>query len=123
MVTGNSYTFENLEIGSSYTVGVRSVCNDGVRSAWATRSVMVVGIDGAEAILLGLYPNPATVSVTLELGETSNVTIVDAAGRKVASQTMNEGKNVVDLDGYASGAYYVRVTGATGTVVRKLVIK
>ena len=39
LVIGNTYTFANLTPATTYTVGVRQVCGEGVTSAWTTRTV------------------------------------------------------------------------------------
>jgi len=41
-VTGNEYTFNELESGVFYTVGIRSRCPDGHLSDWTTRSVATI---------------------------------------------------------------------------------
>ena len=125
VVNATTYTFENLSAGS-YTVGVRAVCEDGGFSAWATRSVTVSGgegIDDVDGLVLALFPNPAAEQVTLQLGEASEVSLVDQSGRTAGRYSLDAGTSVLDLSQYASGVYYVRVVSTSGTSVRKLVVK
>jgi len=125
VVNATTYTFENLSAGS-YTVGVRAVCEEGGFSAWATRSVTVgggEGIDDVDGLVIALFPNPAAEQVTLQLGEASEVCLVDQSGRTAGRYSLDAGTSVLDLSQYASGVYYVRVVSTSGTSVRKLVVK
>ncbi|MBR1834039.1 MAG: choice-of-anchor J domain-containing protein [Bacteroidales bacterium] len=84
----------------------------------------VVGIAEAEQNPVTLFPNPATTSVTLSgLDEGCTVSILDLNGRSVFRTTAADSTLNVDLKGFAQGAYFVRLTGAKGTTVRKLVVK
>ncbi len=41
-VGGNSFTFNGLQPGHNYTIGVRSICPDGHLSDWTTRNVVTI---------------------------------------------------------------------------------
>ena len=81
------------------------------------------GIDNVYDAAFGLFPNPASTSVSIVLDEAATVAIVDQSGRTAASYTLEAGTTVLDLSQYASGVYYVRVVSTSGTSVRKLVVK
>ena len=128
---GPSYTFTGLNASTQYTVGVRSVCDDTV-SAWATRAVTTAsndttteGIDGVMAASFGLYPNPASSTVTVDLGgeSTALVAVIDQSGRKSGEWRVESGKLEINVSDMAKGAYFVRVTTNSGTSVRKLIVK
>lgn len=123
--SATSVTIEQLTRNTEYTVGVRSVCDSGERSEWATRTVTTtnVGIDDVLGQSFALFPNPASVSVTVDLGENGVVSILDAAGRESGKWNAENGRLTIDLSGYAAGAYYVRVVTANGTAVRKLIVR
>lgn len=123
--SATSVTIEQLSRNTEYTVGVRSVCDSGERSEWATRTVTTtnVGIDDVLGESFVLFPNPASVSVTVDLGENGVVSILDAAGRESGKWNAENGRLTIDLSGYAAGAYYVRVVTANGTAVRKLIVR
>ena len=124
--TQTSYTFDNLQPETVYAIGVRSVCGE-QRSDWTTRTVMTQestdGIDNVYDAAFGLFPNPASTSVSIVLDEAATVAIVDQSGRTAASYTLEAGTTVLDLSQCASGVYYVRVVSTSGTSVRKLVVK
>ena len=85
------------------------------------------GIDDVDANTgIRLYPNPASTSVTIALDgyeETTSISIIDLNGRTVGDWKTESSQVVVDLNGFARGAYFVRVTGANTTGIRKLVVK
>ena len=89
----------------------------------------VTGIEGVEGVSFNLYPNPAKSSTTVSiLGMSGKVRIavVDVNGREVIGETIECSANCekrMDIDGLTQGAYFVRVTGEQGTIVRKLMVK
>ncbi|MBR2959585.1 MAG: choice-of-anchor J domain-containing protein [Bacteroidales bacterium] len=131
--TGPGYTFTGLQASTQYTVGVRAVCADTV-SDWATRNVTTaapadttdtIGIRLAETALFSLYPNPATTTVTVDLGSHSQATVavIDQSGRLNGEWRVENGKLELNVGRLAKGAYYVRVTTAESTSVRKLIVR
>ncbi len=85
------------------------------------------GIDVVDGFTFGLYPNPASTTVTLKLNGFNGqvqVDVVDMNGRTVSSEPAVQSEEfVLDLNGLAKGAYFVHVTGASQTAVRKLIVK
>ena len=80
----------------------------------------IVGIDDVDANALGLYPNPARTTVTVNgLESGSTVTVVDLNGREVLSTT----EPTIDVSSLAPGAYFVRITGQRQNAIRKLIVK
>lgn len=122
-----NYTFEDLSASTLYTVGVRTVCDDGARSQWATTATTTasVGIDAVDALGLTLYPNPASSTVTIEATNAADaqVSIIDQSGRVAGTWKMEGSSLSIDLSGMARGAYYVRLTTADNTAVRKLIVQ
>ena len=73
-----------------------------------------------------LYPNPTSTTVTLDLRSfegAAEVSIIDQSGRTVFHGKSNSSRMTVDVTGYASGAYFVRVTSSNASAIRKLVVK
>ena len=135
--SSNPYTFNNLTANTPYNVRVRNVCDADADffSDWSdlvsfrtdTIPVDTTGIDIVDdQASVMLYPNPATASVTVDLsgfGRQPVVSVIDLNGRTCGEWKAESDKVVVDLTGFASGTYFVRVTGETATAVRKLVVK
>ena len=83
-----------------------------------------VGIEAVSADAVSLYPNPASVTVTLiGIAPKSIVTLVDINGHVCGQWSAEEWSMTIDLDGYTTGAYFVRIVGEQAVVVRKLIIK
>ena len=128
-VQTNPYTLTGLEENTTYDVYVATICGStDVMSVWSqvasfTTSRGGEGIDGVEADGIALYPNPASGSVTVLTGEAATVSVIDQSGREVRRVESTEGVVSVNLEGMASGAYYVRVVSERATAVRKLIVR
>ncbi|MFM7022145.1 MAG: DUF4465 domain-containing protein [Flavobacteriales bacterium] len=59
-----------------------------------------------------LYPNPANDLINLDFGKNISafITVFDATGKMVYSESMNASKSTIDLAGFNSGVYMVSVT-------------
>ena len=88
----------------------------------------VNGIGNVDAVnLFTLYPNPASNMVTISVegadGENS-IELIDINGRTVIEETDFFGNTVtLQLDGVASGVYFVRFVNNGTVQLRKLVVK
>lgn len=82
-----------------------------------------VGIETVDdgAMPVAIYPNPATRGVTVEVMGTATVEVVDFSGRMMMRRQVEE-RAQLDISQLASGAYFVRVTGDSGTAIRKLIV-
>lgn len=83
-----------------------------------------VGIEQAEQTEVALYPNPAGDKVFVQLDGTDadEICVLDIYGKQVKRMAAAEGRQAIDLRGFAKGMYFVQVRNA-GTVVatRKLI--
>ena len=75
-----------------------------------------VGIGEAEAVIMNVYPNPASETLTIEAD--GPVTIIDETGSVVRTLFVNR-KETLSLEGLSSGFYFVKV----GNVVKKIIVK
>lgn len=83
-----------------------------------------VGIESASSDAVSLYPNPANSTVTIKgIEPKAIVTMVDINGHVCGRWSAEERSMTIDLDGYTTGAYFVRIVGEQAVVVRKLIIK
>lgn len=83
-----------------------------------------VGIESASSDAVSLYPNPANSTVTIKgIEPKAIVTLVDINGHVCGRWSAEERSMTIDLDGYTTGAYFVRIVGEQAVVVRKLIIK
>ena len=125
--TTNSVNLTGLEEQTAYDIYVRSVCGEGVTSAWSDKLTVTTpqsdGIDDVAGSNVTLFPNPASEMVTIRgIEGECTVTVVDLNGREVYKTNANN-TLTIDVTGYAKGAYFVRITGERTTAIRKLVVK
>ena len=128
-----AYTIEGLESDFTYDVYVRTVCEEGVYSAWSNKIQFrtTVGINTASAdnVRVQIHPNPAnseaTVSVEGVNGKVEFV-VADMNGRMIVTETINcEGSLVktIDVSKLAKGAYFVHIYNDDFNTTRKLIVK
>jgi len=79
---------------------------------------------------VGLYPNPATKSLNININSTDaqdlNVAIVDILGVSVYVNTLNNVINynkTIDIEHLASGVYFVKVSNDKSAIVKKLIVE
>lgn len=93
-------------------------------ATYVAHFVSLDGIDDVTAEGIGLYPNPATASVTLSgLTVGATVTLVDLSGRTVMTFTAREKTQLIDITPLSRGTYFVRVTDARNAAVYKLIVQ
>ena len=113
---------------SYYIVTFIGVSEDHTVSASGHAYPFDLGIEGeAVNVSLGMRPNPATNSVTLNMRGVEgmvNCSIIDMSGRVVYNRTINaENAQTIDLSDVAAGAYFVRVTNDKFSKVEKLIVR
>lgn len=70
--------------------------------------------------LLSISPNPATNSASIVVGDRSPILqLFDAAGRLVASYTVDNGRVTMNTSGFATGVYYAVSDTASGVLMVK----
>jgi hypothetical protein len=82
-----------------------------------TTDEMPAGINDVADVNFSIYPNPASDKLTVNAEGLREVSILDVAGRTVATSATN----VVDLTSLSAGVYMVRVVTANGTASQKFV--
>lgn len=121
-----------LEPESVYDVHVATVCDSSHSSGWTTGDPLytpdangsVLSVDDDNAAFV-LYPNPASTTVTIRWKAEelpSHLDVIDANGRVAMHEAIVSSSTTLSLDGLQAGIYFVRLTGAYGTSVRKLVV-
>ncbi len=130
--TTNSVEITGLDTETEYEVVVRAICDGQYNSGWSARTEFTtgVGINTVEGnSMVSIYPNPAENNTTISVsGVEGNVTvtIVDMNGRTVSTTTMEcagDCEKMMNVDGLASGSYFVRLQGNGFNAVKKLIIK
>ena len=70
-----------------------------------------------------IYPNPASMSVTVETDQPSSLTLTDATGRECGRWKVAGGKTTLDISPLPTGIYFVRINTPEGSCVRKLILQ
>ena len=68
-----------------------------------------------------IYPNPASMTVTVETDQPSTLTLTDATGRECGRWKVAGGKTTLDISPLPTGVYFVRLDAIP--TVRKLIIR
>ena len=68
-----------------------------------------------------IYPNPSNGDFTVELRQTSQVSVFNAMGQQVLNLNEASGSQRLHLD--ATGVYFVRISNANGVEVKKVAVE
>ena len=93
-------------------------------SAFTTSTSTGINTVSPADLGLSLYPNPATQSVTVRMAQNANatITLMDAAGRTLATRQTASQTTTLPLEGIAPGIYMVRVNTASTAATIRLVV-
>jgi hypothetical protein len=85
--------------------------------------VLDIDEDGPSTDLgtFSIYPNPTHGEFTVELRQTSEITVFNAMGQQVLSLNEVSGLQHLHLD--ATGVYFVRISNGNGVKVKKVVVE
>jgi hypothetical protein len=75
--------------------------------------------------VLHVYPNPATVQVTVECpfaGGNATMAVRNNLGQVVMSKQVTEMQNSIDLSSFANGVYFIELTNNGKTTTQQLVV-
>ena len=82
---------------------------------------VVLDVNEASDSETALYPNPSHGDITVELHQTSQVSVFNAMGQQVLN--LNEANGLQHLHLDATGIYFVRFSNANGVEVKKVVVE
>ncbi len=83
--------------------------------------VTPLSINETNLLRFKMYPNPSYGKLFLELNQDSELEIYDIHGRIMTKkQNLHIGKNQVNLQGFSSGVYFIKVSNLNGQLVQKL---
>ena len=109
---GNTLT-EVEHLRNSYNFGFTEVCSP------------LTSTSAISEVEFGIFPNPATHTVTLKYGDlpVREIRLFSAEGRVVKSvQNIQPEQTVLELKGLNSGIYYLQILSEQGSVTKLLVI-
>lgn len=126
----STITLTGLSDSTTYEARVVANCVSGVASYPSETITFTTLHDGISNYTLSnavtLYPNPTPdrVTVTAETQYVQSLRVVelyDAFGKRLSTLDPDGNSVVVDLSGYASGVYFIRVSTEKGTVTKRIV--
>jgi hypothetical protein len=98
-------------VTSTYTVYGTDV-NGCSSSDTITQSVSAcIGIEeiSAQKINCKLYPNPSSGIITLDVQKSTQIMVMNSAGELILEKKTDAGKLEINLSGYSSGLYLIRI--------------
>ena len=87
---------------------------------WVADST-IQAITQSDIQAITIYPNPASMTVTVETDRPSAMTLTDATGRKIADFKIQKSKFKIDVSTLPAGVYFVRLS--TPPTIRKLIVR
>ena len=122
---GDTYEFFNgmagMELGSYiYTVTSTYVSGSQECESEPERvEVVITDVKETEAREVEVFPNPTRGILTIEGTSTMQVAVYDMMGQKLVDR-IAEGRCAIDLSGFESGMYLVRVETGNGVKVQRI---
>ena len=102
----------NPTVTTTYTVNATGA-NGCANVATVTQNVSAcTGINALTSnsqLFVSVYPNPSNGEYTVELLNTSNVSVVDVLGKIIYTQTLQDGKHSFNLNNFNNGLYILKV--------------
>jgi hypothetical protein len=94
----------------------------------ANVSIIFNGIDNLDPLAFGLFPNPTSGAITLQVStlmQDVNMHVLDATGRVVFTQDalVLQGATTFDFSNLSTGTYTIVIRNDNGTSVRRLSIQ
>ena len=119
-----SYYLTGLTPNTSYTFKAFATTASGTTyGEEKTFTTEPVGIENHEMNNVVVYPNPTSgvVQIKNEEWRMESVEVYDAYGKLLNTMIVNDHTVTLDLSGYATGTYFVRVTTERGVVTKRVV--
>jgi len=124
--SGGSASFSIGQVAYTYLSGTDGTSNQGVQQPY---EFFITGIDENKSITLTMtaFPNPTQTIVHLKIESESlenfNYRLTDIGGRVITVASINSSLTVIHMEGLASGAYALAVSGSGETLKTFTIIK
>lgn len=125
--SSNPHTLTGLTPETTYLLQVIAHCSNGQNSEPSTIISFTTLPDGINNYTLDnavtVFPNPTTGIIQIKNAEwrMENVEVYDAYGKLLNVMSVNDHTATLNLNDYAKGTYFVRVTTDKGVVTKRVV--
>ncbi len=107
----------------SYAVNLEATSGEGCSATYSETIEIVVGLEELENFNWSVYPNPAKESFVIEMGDITEVRVVDSFGKLVFENENAMGNRmVIETHNWSSGVYYLMIKSGQASVIEKIVI-
>lgn len=143
-VSNTLYTSHTYSTAGTYTICLSVTVTCGAVNQWCgsyyinktsqDMSMILVNVvapsptaikeNTGDAEIFEMYPNPAISAVNIQLKNESdaNIKVFNAIGKLVYQAEINKSSKGIQLEGFASGVYFVKVNSGNSSVTKKLII-
>lgn len=105
----------------AFEITLQAINECGV-STFSKENFIVAGLD-TPTDQLNIYPNPSTDLINIVSKEAGTLEVRDASGKLVHSQMVTRGAHTISIQGITKGLYFISVSTAGDTVVKRLLIE
>ena len=125
----NTYVMSGLTAETVYEIQVQANCGNGNLSEWCDPIHISTSYDGINSWLensVSLFPNPAREYIDIRVDGDLNITMLevyDVYGKLINTVNVIDNPTRINVNGLASGMYFVRVTMEKGTVTKTFIKK
>lgn len=118
-ITGATYDFFVPSQNGNYTLMFTDA--NGCSAMSAVFSMTTVGLETIFKQEHNVFPNPFNNYLTIELPQTENAVIMTIEGKQLWSGKLHQGRNVMNMQQFASGMYILQLNNENGITNYKLV--
>ena len=117
---GNLWLFGGYENSFIYPSGFY---NDLWRYSPSLQGGILATINAVKAIPLPVYPNPSNGNFTVDLPETTQLSVYNTLGELIVTENLPKGKQALNLANKPVGVYYLKANSNNGQQAVKLVVE
>ena len=119
-VTGNTFTDDASE-DAQYSIRVVHGGLPNV-SYYAMSCMSSVDMEESHEEMTMIYPNPVKDNLNVAVDGMNRITIINTLGQTVYDRTVSSDNEVIDMTGFDSGVYMLRIATENGVVVERIAV-
>ncbi len=137
LFVNNTATTKLFSLSGSYTDLDGDVITESIRLQPFTSKILIKLVDSvpiipnikgkSDSIDINIYPNPANDKVTISLSsfpqEGTRIMLANAAGKQLQSWQLQSANEILDIQSYSSGFYFIKIQIGDNYRVHKVIKK